>query len=55
MAWFMEDILHEEDFLMTFDELELKKLTFVNLALVKTTFPKIFVADKRPKTSFPPT
>ena len=30
------------------------KLTFANLALVKTTFPQNFVVNERPTTSFPP-
>ena len=30
------------------------KLTFANLALVKTTFPQNFVVDERTTTSFPP-
>lgn len=30
------------------------KLTFENLAMVKTTYPQNFVVDERPRTSFPP-
>ena len=51
----MDDILYEEDVLMIFDELEVQlKLTFVNLVLVKTTFPQNFNVDEGPTTSFPP-
>ena len=38
---------------MIFDELEEKKLTFVNLVLLNMTFPQNFIVDKRP-TNFQP-
>ena len=51
---YMNDTLDEEDVLVIVDGLDVKKLTFANLALVKTTLPQNFVVDERPTTSFPP-
>ena len=48
----MDDTFHEDDVLMIFDALE--EITFVNLFLVKTTFPRHFVVEERPTTSFSP-
>jgi len=49
---FMDDILDEEDVLMIFDEVEVKKLTFSNLVLMKTTFPQ-FICRRAAENEFP--
>ena len=50
----MDDTLGEEDvFFKISDELENTKLIFLNLVLVKTTFPQNFIVDERLTTIFP--
>ena len=44
----MVDTLHKKDVLIIFDELEVQNtLNFISLVLVKTNFPKNFVADNK--------
>ena len=47
---YKDETLDEEDVLMIFDQYN----TFVNLVLVKTTFPQNFFVDEHLTTRFPP-
>ena len=49
---FMDDILDEEDVLMIFYEVEVKKLTFANLVLMKTNFLQ-FICRRAAENEFP--